>query len=80
MEFPYLQKHREELEHCMTLVVEMPYQYGMIAKVTENSNLFIKDFENDYTSGITIFILLKYSAPESLNKCFALIKSDTFQH
>ena len=78
MELPYLQKHREEFEHCMTLVVEMPYQYGMIAKVTENANLFIKDFENEYTSGTAIFHAVEILCSGKSEKMFC-IEFDTFQ-
>ena len=59
VDFPYLQKYKNEIQNCLAIVVEMPYQYGMLADVKEWGNLCIQDFENEYTSGIRIFSIQK---------------------
>eukprot|EP00794_Sanderia_malayensis_P016848 gene16848-18547_t len=46
VKFPYLQKYKNELQHCLMMVVEIPYEFDMLAQVTQNSNLCIKQFEN----------------------------------
>ena len=55
VDFPHLQKYRNEIKNCLAIVVEMPYQYGMVADVTHWGNLCIQDFENEYTSGNNLY-------------------------
>ena len=51
VDFPYLQKYRDEIQNGMAIVVEMPYKYGTLAEIKGRGSLCIQDFENEYTSG-----------------------------
>eukprot|EP00795_Rhopilema_esculentum_P012721 gene12721-3442_t len=51
VDFPYLKKYKEELKNCTALVVEVPYEYQIVAQVKGEANIYMKDFENEYTSG-----------------------------
>jgi len=61
VDFPHLQKYKHEIQNCLAIVVEMPYQYGMLADVKEWGNLCIQDFENEYTSGYTEYGYIEIS-------------------